>query len=142
MCERHLRPTGRDLTASVHRDSFRASSIVGQAMRCVRALGLRRCRTAWNVDLPCEPNTLIHHLVSPRSWLALSLPLLLARVALASEAVLAAPAPAVDPRQAAASVPLVLGAPPAWVVMAIGVAVVSVTVYRRVRKAALQRVRR
>jgi hypothetical protein len=102
---------------------------------------LRRCQTASTVDLPFELNTLIHHLVSLRSWLALSLPLLLAPAAMASEA-LTAPAAAVDARQAAASVPLVLGAPPAWVVMAIGVAVVSVTVYRRVRKAALQRVRR
>jgi hypothetical protein len=85
---------------------------------------------------------LIHHLVSLRSWFAVSLAMLLAPAAIASEALTVAPAPAVEARQAAASVPLVLGAPPAWVVMALGAAVVSFTVYRRLRKASPQRVQR
>jgi hypothetical protein len=139
---RHLPRASRDLTHSAHRDSFRISSIVGQATEVHSGTGLASTSDCLHRRPASELNTLIHHLVSLRSWLAPSLGLLLAPAALASEALTAAPAAAVDARQAAASVPLVLGAPPAWVVMAIGAAVVSFTIYRRVRKVALQRVRR
>jgi len=71
------------------------------------------------------------------SWFALSL--LLAGSARATEALAAAPE--MSAKQAAAAVPLVLGAPPAWMIMALGVAVVSITVLRR-RKAATERARR
>ena len=82
-----------------------------------------------------RPYTLkTHHALS---WFALSL--LLADSARATEALVAAPA--LSANQAAAAVPLVLGAPPAWIIMALGLAVVSITVLRR-RKAVTERARR
>jgi hypothetical protein len=75
-----------------------------------------------------------HHVLS---WFALSL--LLATSARATEALVSAPE--LSARQAAVEVPLVLGAPPAWMIMALGVAVVSITVLRR-RKAVTERARR
>ena len=77
------------------------------------------------------------HLVKFASLRALAFvvaPLLLAAPASASE--LAAPALAAT--VPVERVPLVLGAPPAWVVMALGVAVVSLTVLRRSRKTTVQ----
>lgn len=75
-----------------------------------------------------------HHVLS---WFALSM--LLSSSARAAEALVAAPE--LSARQAAAAVPLVLGAPPAWIIMALGLAVVSITVLRR-RKTVTERARR
>jgi hypothetical protein len=81
--------------------------------------------------------TLKTHLA--RTTLGLCLSLLVTAPARATEA-LNAPAE-LHASDAVAAVPLVLGAPPAWAIMALGIAVVSVTVLRR-RKAAPARARR
>lgn len=60
-----------------------------------------------------------------------SAPLILAASAAANEAA----KPVLASAGGAASAPLVLGAPPAWAVMALGAAVISLTLLRRSRKA-------
>jgi hypothetical protein len=75
-----------------------------------------------------------HHVLS-----GFALSMLLASSAQATESLVAAPE--LSAKQAAAAVPLVLGAPPAWMIMALGVAVISITVLRR-RKAVAERARR
>ena len=82
-------------------------------------------------------HTLKTHLA--RTWFGAALSLVLATTARAAEPLHASAE--LKPHEAAAGVPLVLGAPPAWVIMAVGVAVVSITVLRR-RKTATERVRR
>ena len=120
--------SSRDLTAPARGDSF-PRLIVGQAMRCVRALSRFRPSGHGFVDPPPRLHTLkFHH---ARTWLALSL-LLASGSARAAEAFVAA-TPELHAKEAVAGVPLVLGGPPAWVVMALGVAVVSITVLRRRR---------
>jgi hypothetical protein len=64
--------------------------------------------------------------------------LVLTPVALANEAV----TPALAASAPVTSTPLVLGAPPAWGLMALGATVVVLTVLRRVRKTVPQRVPR
>ncbi len=66
-----------------------------------------------------------------RALLAVSAPLLLAGPALANE-VAAAGLKASVPVSTGA--PLVLGAPPAWMVMVLGATIVSLTLLRRARK--------
>ena len=65
--------------------------------------------------------------------------LLLAPVAMANEAITP---PLASTAQVTGTTPLVLGAPPAWGLMLLGVAVVGLTVLRRVRKTVPQRVPR
>ncbi len=65
-----------------------------------------------------------------RSALVAVAPLLLAAPALASESAL----PPLRSSVPAAAGPYLLGAPPAWAVMMLGVTVVSLTVLRRARK--------
>ena len=64
--------------------------------------------------------------------------LLLAPVALANEAV----TPALATSAPVTETPFVLGAPPPWGLMVLGVAVVALTVLRRLRKTVPQRVPR
>ncbi|MBM3984739.1 MAG: hypothetical protein FJ296_03460 [Planctomycetes bacterium] len=59
-------------------------------------------------------------------------PLVLAAPALANEAA----APALKASVPAVAGPYLLGAPPAWVVMILGLTVISLTVLRRARKGA------
>jgi hypothetical protein len=124
------------LTARTQRDSFRHSDRrAGDEVRSGTAAG-------FDVRDPhCRPPprllTLKYH--HARSLFVSSLVLLVAGSAHAE--VLSA-APELSTKEAVAAVPLVLGAPPAWMIMALGLAVVSVTVLRRGRKTAPERARR
>jgi membrane protein implicated in regulation of membrane protease activity len=75
----------------------------------------------------------VNHSLLRRALVVIA-PLLLSVPALANEA--AAPALMASVPAPGASSPLVLGAPPAWVVMMLGATVVSLTVLRRARKGA------
>jgi hypothetical protein len=124
------------LTDRQERDSFRTPSVAGQASRRRAAPRGERRRatgtfTTFDLSEPAPRLDTVKHTVSSLRSTLVAL-LVLSPLALASE-----PAQeALATTEPTGSVPLVLGAPPAWTVMALGIAVVSITVVRRLRKAA------